>query len=304
MKTAFSAKEIESGISKEQYKKVNSLGKVLNKKFSKCNSIFFGRYNMYNIAEIIIEKEFKNESEIFKDMLLANTLFPKNKDFAQILLANGLNLETLEYLNKENSNKNKYLLNELDKLSQDYFGTNILKNVIQNKINQLLVFRPEFLIPEKELIKINKATIELTNSLKNKNSINFLYYSIIRSTGKVTFEYNIILDGETKDITNSLNEIAEDLEKYLKAGNELKNIEVKISGISKNKFIEALNDNPEEISNKILNSKILYSKDSDLVETICNVINYNRQNKEKNEYINATIYKLPETKKLTKTSKR
>lgn len=304
MKIAFSSKEIENGISKEQYKKVNSLGKVLNKKFSKCNSIFFGRHNMYNIAEIIIEKEFKNESEIFKEMLLANALFPKNKDFAQTLLANGLNLETLEYLNKENSSKNKYLLNELDKLSQNYFGTNVLKNVIQNKINQLLVFRPEFLIPEKELIKINNATKELTNELKTKENIGFLYYNIIRSTGKVTFEYNIILDGETIDIANSLNEIAEHLEKYLKKGNELKNIEVEISGISKSKFFERLNINPEETCSKILNSKILYSKDSELVETICNAINYNRQNKDKNEYINATIYKLPETKKYVKVNIR
>lgn len=304
MKTIFTSEEIKNNITKEQYKKITLLGESLNKRFSKCNSVFFRRYNMYNIAEIIINKEVKNESDLYKETLLSSSIYPNNAAFAKILLENGLDLETLDCLNSKNDEEKELLLSQIDRLSEKLCGTNNQKNIIINKINQLLVFNPEYLIPEKELIELNEKTKEITNSLKNNSNIEFIYYNLIRNTGKVSFKYNVIINDSTKDITPVLSEISTLLDKYLKEGKELKNIEFCISITGKNKFQEKINENPEKICNQMLNSKILFNNNSDLVESISNAI-YSSKGKEKNkEYINALAYKLPEKNKKLKINHR
>lgn len=292
MGTIHNTTEIKEGITRELYEKINKLANLLNMKFTKCKSQLFGRYYIYNLGETIVNSMTKDESTLYKDMLLTSIIFPDNEKFGKSLIHEGLTLKMLHILQNENSKKREILLEQIEKYAERNCGTIQAKNAVLNKINQILVFNPEYLVPEKELTILNKKTKELTEKLKNNSNVEFIYYNIVRNNEKILFEYNVVLSATNESIAPTMSEIANLIEEFILGTNRLENISVDVSVVEKNKFIKTLNQEPQTTCDKILKSKILYSKNSDLVGYISDVIQTTSKRNNNNLYVNAVTYSL------------
>lgn len=150
-----SLQEIEKNISKKKYNELLELSeKVIKSLSSTSTDSEVEKYRTITEAN----KSLKNGLE--KDLFASNIAYPDEEIFTAILKMNGINIMDILIATSKTQEKQKIIesLKKLENFRRKYYNSTLIIDLI-NKLNQIIVFKPNLLTSAEEIDKLANTNI-------------------------------------------------------------------------------------------------------------------------------------------------
>ena len=145
MEKTYTIQEIQSEISLEIINEIKNESKKIHRHITRDTYIYYDHKYISNRAREIAFKGayYKNQSQIYRNLLAANTAFADEESFIETLINHGFTFEQFIKINDPNLTPTEKLslVYPLAYTLKQFYGSNVTSLAL-NKINEIIVFNP------------------------------------------------------------------------------------------------------------------------------------------------------------------